>query len=58
MNINLHTLTQAVAAMQMLREQADQNMSTEQFIQALRAWSALKSEVEQLTKHISVEVEA
>ena len=56
MIINLNILIEAVKAMEMLRERADESMSTSEFGQALRAWSALKVHVDEIARSVKVEV--
>lgn len=56
MTINLNVLIDAVKALEMLRQVADPRLSTEQFMQALRAYSALDAWVKTATKEIEVEV--
>lgn len=53
--IPLSVLLDALAAMQMMREVADEKMTGEQYMQGLRAYSALKANVEHVTKQIKVE---
>lgn len=55
--INLNVLIQAHAALEMLREVSETSLSTEQYMQSLRAWSRLGAEIESLTKQVEVEVE-
>ena len=56
--IPLNVLTDAVAAMKMLRGVADSQLTTDQFMQALQSWSALHAYVASITKQIKIEVEA
>ena len=56
MNIDLKVLIDAVQAMEMLRERADVNMSPKEFLQALRAWSALQAHVNEISQSVKVEV--
>lgn len=54
--IPLNVLIDAVAAMQVLREVSEPHVTPEQYMQGLRAWSALRAHVQELTKTICVEV--
>ena len=56
MTIDLKVLIDAMQAMQMLRERADANMNTDEFLQALRAWSALQAHVNEISESVKVEV--
>lgn len=51
----LDVLVNAEAAMKMLREVADPLLTGEQYMQALRSWSALHAHVRAITENISVE---
>lgn len=51
----LNVLTDAVAALKMLRDVADGLLTNQQFMQAMRADSALSAYVEAITKEIKVE---
>lgn len=53
--IPLNILTDAVEAIKMLRQVADEHMTTPQYMQALRAGSALSAWVDVITKEIKVE---
>ncbi len=54
--ISLDVLIKAVEAMKMLRRVADEHLTTEQYMQALTACSALSANVDYITKQINVEV--
>lgn len=56
--VPLAVLIDAVAALKMLREVADEHLKGEQYIQALRAWSSLKVHVEHISREIKVEAQA
>ena len=56
MTIDLKVLIDAVQAMRMLRERADASMNTDEFCQALRAWSALQAHVNEISQSVKVEV--
>lgn len=54
--VPLNVLINAVEAMKMLRRVADEHLTTEQYMQALTACSALNANVDYITKQINVEV--
>jgi len=56
MNIPLSVLVAAVDAMRMLRDVADDKLTTAQFMQAMRGHSELSAYVDLITKQINVEV--
>lgn len=56
MNIPLNVLIDAVDKMKMLREVADEHLKGEQWIEALRAWSALKAFTQEISQQVKVEV--
>jgi hypothetical protein len=56
--IPLEVLVNADAAMKMLREVADEKLTGEQFMQALRSWSALHAEIVQIQSAITCDVVA
>ena len=58
MNIPLNVLVDAVKALEMLRVVADNNLSTEQFMHGLRAFSTLRAYVDEITKAQVIEVTA
>ena len=53
--VTLKVLVDAVEAMKMLRDVADPHLKTEQYMQGLHAWSALKVQVQYITEQIKVE---
>ena len=56
--VPLAVLIDAVAAMKMLRRVADEHLTTEQYMQALTACSALNANVNHIAEQIKVEVPA
>jgi hypothetical protein len=56
MNIPLKVLVDAVKALEMLRVVADTELSTDQYMQGLKAWSALHAHVNEITQSLDVEV--
>jgi hypothetical protein len=54
----LDVLIKAVEAMKMLRRVADEHLTTEQYMQALTACSALNANVNYIAEQIKVEVPA
>jgi len=57
-HIPLNVLIDALSALKMLRDVADDKLTGPQYTQALRSWSALNAHVSAITKNIGVEVPA
>ena len=58
MNIPLNVLIDALTTIKMLRDVADDKMTTAQFMQAMRSCSDLDYYVTTIAKQIKVDVEA
>lgn len=56
--VPLNVLIDAVAALDMLRKVADDHLTTDQYMQALRAGSILRVYVNNISEQVKVEVPA
>jgi hypothetical protein len=56
--VPLNILVDALAALDMLRKVADEHLTTDQYMQALRAGSILRVYVNHISEQIKVEVPA
>lgn len=56
--VPLNVLIDAVKTIEMLREVARSEMTTDQYMQSLRSWSSFGAYVDHISKQINIEVQA